>query len=110
MPGSSAHPVRDSLLRLVLVLAWCGASGIACLVAVGFLLVYAGSLGLRLGTAWGASFPAKAAAFIVTYLVLFGLMVGLGLAIGLAWAAFNERWPNNPVKRLVVWVKADAPL
>ena len=98
--------MRDSFLRLVLLLAWYGAAAFLGLMAVGFLLVFAVSLGDRVSAALGGSLPAKVAGFIVALAVALGLEVGVGAAIGLAWAAFEQRWPDNPVERLVKWVKA----
>ena len=98
--------MRDSFLRLVVLLAWYGAAAFLGLTAVGFLLIFAGSLGDRLAAAWGGSLPAKVAGFIVAFVVLLGLEVGVGAAIGLAYAAFERRWPDSSVERLVKWVKA----
>jgi hypothetical protein len=97
----------SSLLRLVLLLAWYGAVFFVGLIALYFLLVFAGSLGERLAAALGGSLFAKIAGFIVAFVVLFALEAGVGLAIGFAYAAFDRRWPDNPVERLVKWVKAE---
>jgi hypothetical protein len=74
--------------------------------AVGFLLVFAGSLGKRLTAVLGGSLLAKVVGFVVAFVVLLGAEGGVGMAIGLAYAAFDRRWPDNRVKRLVEWVKA----
>jgi pheromone shutdown protein TraB len=106
MATQNAHPVRDSLLRLVLLLVWYGAVFFVGLMALGFLLIFAGSLGERLAAALGGSLLAKVAGFIVAFVVLLTMEVGVGAAIGFAYAAFEQRWPSNPVERLVKWVKA----
>jgi hypothetical protein len=96
--------VRNSFLRLLLLLAWYGAAALVGLMAVGFLLIFSGSLGERLAAALGGSLPAKVAGFVVAFVVLLGLECGVGAVIGLAYAAFERRWPDNPVERLVEWV------
>ena len=106
MATENSHPVRDSLLRLVLLLVWYGAVFIIGLIALGFVLIFAGSLGERLAAALGGSLLAKVAGFIVAFVVLVTIEVVVGLAIGFANAAFEQRWPDNPVGRLVKWVKA----
>jgi purine-cytosine permease-like protein len=108
MATQSDHPVRDSFLRLLLLLVWYGAVFFVGLMAVGFLLVFAGSLGERLAAALGGSLLAKVAGFIVAFVVLVAIEGGVGAAIGFAYAAFEQRWPDNPVERLVKWVKDDA--
>lgn len=105
MLNPNDHPVRDAFLRLALLIVWYGAAAIVCLVALGYLLVFAGSTGERLTTALGGSFTAKAAGYIFAYGILLGIAVGTGLAIGFAYAVFMKRWPNSPVARLVKWVK-----
>ena len=106
MTTESSHPVRDALLRLVLLLVWYGALAIVGLIALGFVLIFAGSLGERLAAALGGSLLAKVAGFIVAFIVLVAIEVVVGLAIGFSYAAFEQRWPDNPVGRLVKWVKA----
>jgi pheromone shutdown protein TraB len=107
MAAQSNHPVRGSFLRSLLLLVWYGAAGLVGLMAVGFLLIFAGSLGERIAAALGGALLAKVAGFIVAFVVLLAMEVGVGVAIGFAYAAFEQRWPDNPVERLVKWVKAD---
>lgn len=108
MATQSDHPLRDSFLRLLLILVWYGVVLFVGLMAVGFLLVLAGSLGERLAAALGGSMFAKVAGFIVTFVVLAAIEVAVGVVIGFAYAAVEQRWPDNPVERLVKWVKDDA--
>lgn len=107
MATQNSHPLRDSFLRLVLLLIWYGAVSLVGLIALFFLLDFAGSLGLRLAATLGGSLFAKIAGFVVAFVVLFALEAGVGVAIGFAYAAFDRRWPDNPVKRLVKWVNAE---
>jgi hypothetical protein len=50
---------------------------------------------------------AKVAGFIVTFVVLLAIEGGVGVAVGFAYVAIEKRWPDNPVERLVKWVKAN---
>ena len=106
MTGKNDHPVRDEFLRLVLLLVGYAVVGIVGLVAVCFQLLFAGSLALRLTAALGGSLLAKVVGFVVGFVVMVAIGCGVGLGIALLGEAVEKRWPDNPVKRLVKWVKA----
>ncbi len=71
-------------MRLVLLLAFYGVAIFVGLLAVGVLLVFAGSFGEGLGTALGGSLVAKVVGFCLTFLLMFVLECSAGAAVGLS--------------------------
>ena len=103
------HSLRDSILKLILMLLGCGiyfilaASlfGGAALIALSIIKPIVESMGgsiliVRIG--WGVGF------LIAIVVIIAGSWLWVWVS-----AMIEERWPNNPVKQLVEWVKDSPP-
>ena len=109
MPSNDNHQLRDTFLKLVLLLVGYGLFAVVCFAALGISIF----CGLALQNAvleYLGKFPfAKAIGFLVVLMTFFFIMVTTGLVIGFVAGMFQKLWPNNPLLRLIQWVKVPPP-
>jgi hypothetical protein len=103
------HPIRDSFLRLILVLLWYAIAFILAITLQGgaVMLAYCtikpavdalGGSGLIQGLGWVVCF----------FMAIFIMFAVLWPVMGIVHL-IESRWPDNPVRRLIDWVK-EAPI
>ncbi len=73
---------------------------------VGILLVFTGSIGIKIGRAWGGSWFARVGGYSVAFVLMLGAQVAAGLILGWLFASVMARWPNNPIAKLIRWANA----
>ena len=106
--SAEKHPIRDSFLQLSLTL-------------VGYGTFYLGATAIQIGAiilayylvkpvadSLGDAALVKVGAWIVGIVVVIVAEVAVIWPFVWSWCAIDERWPDNPVRRLIDWVK-DAP-
>lgn len=103
------YPASCALLRLMLFLIGVGVFCVSGVWLVVVLLVHAGAAGIKLSHVLGGSWMAKAGGGVVTFILFAAGQAVAGLSIAWGWVFVTERWPNNPIFKLIEWVKRDEP-
>ncbi len=98
-------PCLSAFCRLALLLGYYAVVSLLGLFVVGCLLVFSCSIGLRLATAFGGSWLASVAGYAIAFVIMLLSQVVLGFSLGWLIAVVMERWPSNPIARLVQWVQ-----
>src|SRR6266581_1828692 len=80
-------PRLTALHRVVLVLLWYGAICFLGLMMVGILLVFTGSIGIKIGRAWGGSWFARVGGYSIAFVLMLGAQVAAGLILGWLFAS-----------------------
>lgn len=109
MKNSGIHEVRDSFLRLILILLGYGIFFIFSVSLFGGAALLAASTIKPLVESMGGSSLIVGIGWIAGFLMAVAVIVAVSCFLGWVCATIEERWPNNPVRCLVDWVKDIPP-
>ena len=99
------HPIRDSLLRIILTLLWYGVAMILAVALQGGAVFLAYSTIKPVVDAMGGSALVQGLGWVVGFAMTIVIMVAVIWPMTWVIHMVEERWPDNAVRRLIDWVK-----
>jgi hypothetical protein len=101
-------PFLSAFIRLVLILLWYATIVFLGFAAIGILIMLTGYIGDKLIGMMGQTLLTKACGYAILVLLVLAIEMAVGLAAGVIGGSIMARWPDNPLARLIRWVKRKA--
>ena len=102
-------PLLSTFIRVVLIVLWYGGLVFLGFAAIAILIILTGYIGDKLIGMMGQTLLTKAFGYAILVLLVLVIEMAVGLAAGLIGGSIMTRWPNNPIARLIRWVKHKEP-
>jgi hypothetical protein len=107
--SAESHTIRDSFFRLILTLVGYGIFCLGAAVIQIGAIVLAYNLIKPVADTLGDALLVKVGAIIVGFVVMIVAEAAVIWPFVWSWCTIDDRWPNNPVRRLIDWVKESPP-
>jgi len=99
------HPIRDSFLRIILTLLWYGVAMILAVALQGGAVFLAYSTIKPVVDAMGGSALVQGLGWVVGFAMVIVIILAVVTPVTWVMHVVEKRWPDNPVRRLIAWVK-----